>query len=235
MKYWHSENLKMHLNRRQFKISYVIGMMQNKSSKVAAAAFAAALSVGATVGIAGASTNQAHRAEFTGLKRPEVDKNATTTISIYLRKGGGVSGSEFSVLKNAVLLLYNGNTEKVRLKNGEVTVKNIGLGNPHGGYDISLWGINKSNPFAQTPLNGASPAWWYSMHISVRGPGISVLHQVLRQYPASSPWIIVRSAAKNQSVYLVVSKATAAKTSASAGASGATTTTTTVQSTPATQ
>ncbi len=225
----------MHLNRRQFKTSNVIKMMQNKSSKVAAATLVAALSAGPIAGIAGASTNQVYRPEFTELKRPEVHKNATTTITIHVLRGGGVSGPEFNVLKNAVLLLYNGNTEKVRLKNGEVTVKNIELGNQHGGYDISLWGINKSNPFAQTPLNGSSPAWWYSMHISVRGPGISVLHQVLRQYPVSSPWIIVRSAAKNQSVYLIVSKATAANASASAGASGATTTTTTAQSTPATQ
>ena len=220
---------------RQFKISYVIGMMQNKSSKIAAAVVVAALSAGPVASIAGASTSQVHRSEFTELKRPEVQKNATTTISIYLRKGGGVSGPEFNMLKNAVLLLYNGNTEKVRLKNGEVTVKNIGLGKGHGGYDISLWGINKSNPFAQTPLNGSSPSWWYSMHISVRGPGISILHQVLRQYPVSSPWIMVNSAAKNQSVYLVVSKATAPKTSTSDKVPGATTTTTMAQSTPATQ
>ena len=225
----------MRLNRRQFKISYVIGMMQNKSSKIAAAALMAAISAGPAMGMAGASTNQVHRPEFAGLKRPEAQKNATTTISIYLRKGGGVSNAEFNALKNAVLLLYNGNTEKVRLKNGEVTVKNIELGNQHGGYDISLWGINKSNPFAQTPLNGSSPSWWYSMHMSVRGPGISVLHQVLRQYPASTPWIMVSSVAKSQSVYLVVSKVTAPTASAQTGATGATTTTTAVPSTSTTQ
>ncbi len=204
---------RLDLNMRPVKINSVIGMMQNKSSKIAAAVLAASLSIGPVLA-AGATTNSAHSVELSGLRRPDASKNVTTKVSIYLRKGSGVSIAEFNSLKNSALLLYNGNTEHVKLRNGKVVVGNISIGNPHGEYDISLWGINKANPFAQTPLSGSSPSWWYSMQVYVKGQSISVLHEPLKQYPSSTPWVTVSAPGNNQAVYLTVSKVHAPKSSA---------------------
>ena len=229
------EDCQSHLNMISIKINYVIGMVQNKSSKIAAAALVAALSAGPVMGIAGAATNSVHSStELSALKRPDASKNATTSLSIRLIRGNGVSSAEFNSLKNAVLSLYNGSTEKVKLKGGMAVVKNLKIAS--SGYDISLWGINKSDPFAQTPLKGSTPSWWYSMAVSVKGPAISVLHEPLKQYPSSTPWIKISGTGKNQAVYLTVSKVSAPKSSTptTTTAPPSTTSTTLPQSAPTT-
>ncbi len=191
-------------------------MIQNKSSKVAAAALIASLALGPAVGAAGAATHQAAKTELTGLKRPSSEsKKPTTTLSIIL-KDHGVPQREFRILENARIELYNTKSMFVKLKNGRAAARISGFGNPLGDYDLSFYGIDKKNPTAQTTASGAQQGWWYSMSVAVKGPGISVLHQSLLQYSASTPWVMVSQVANGQTVYLTVSKVSKSKTAATA-------------------